>query len=157
MPQTLTVSRGLYFEEFEIGAEVESPGRTVTEADITLFAGLSGDFNELHTNVEYAKETMFGRPIAHGLLGLSIASGLAARLGFAEGTVQAFMGLNWKFKKPIYAGDTIKLRVKVAQKRAIARLGGGLVIFDVTLVNQRGEVVQKGDWTLLVKGAPDAD
>jgi len=143
------------FEDFEIGTEWESPGRTVTEADIVLFAGLSGDYNQLHTNAEYAKETIFGRRIAHGLLGLSIVSGLAARLGFVEGTVKAFMGVDWRFKKPVYAGDTLRLRAKLNKKRAVGRLGGGMVVLGMTLVNQRDEVVQKGDWTLLMKGRQD--
>ena len=155
MPTALSGSRGLLFEDFEIGTEWESPGRTVTEADIVLFAGLSGDYNQLHTNAEYAKDTIFGRRIAHGLLGLSIVSGLAARLGFVEGTVQAFMGVDWRFKKPIYIGDTLSLRVKLSKKRSVGRLGGGMVVLGMTLVNQRDEVVQKGDWTLLMKGRQD--
>ena len=153
MPQTYRGSRGLLFEEFEVGTQWESPGRTVTQTDIVMFAGLSGDYNELHTNREYSKDTMFERPIAHGLLGLSIASGLAARLGFVEGTTQAFTGLHWKFKKPIFSGDTVRLRALLRQKRAARRLGGGLVVFDLALVNQDGKVVQQGDWTLLVRGA----
>ena len=83
-------ARGMYFEEFEIGSEVFSPGRTISEADIVNFAGLSGDYNQLHTDAEFAKGTPFGKRIAHGLLVLSIASGLAARLGFIEGTALAF-------------------------------------------------------------------
>ncbi len=86
--------RGLYFEEFTLGQEIDSPARTVTEADVMLFAGLSGDYNPLHTDVEYARDTPYGERIAHGLLGLSIASGLAARAGFIEGTTLAFTAWN---------------------------------------------------------------
>ena len=150
----VTRPRGQYFEQFEIGAVVESAGRTVTETDVVLFAGLSGDYNQLHTDAEFCKETLFGERIAHGLLGLSIASGLAARLGFIEGTAQAFTGLDWKFRAPIKIGDTIRGRFRVTNKRAMSRLGGGFVIFDVEVLNQRDEVVQKGTWTLLVSGAP---
>ncbi|HID86204.1 MAG TPA: dehydratase [Anaerolineae bacterium] len=144
--------RGRYFEDFEVGFEVVSPGRTITEADVVAFAGLSGDYNQLHTDVEFAKGTPFGKRIAHGLLGLAVASGLASRLGFVEGTAEAFLGLEWKFKKPIFIGDTVAIQAKVARTKAMPRMGGGIVIFDMALVNQRGEVVQKGQWTVLVKG-----
>ena len=109
--------RGKYFEEFEIGYEVESAARTITETDVMLFAGLSGDYNQLHTDVEFAKNTLFGERVAHGLLGLSIASGLASRLGFIEGTAKAFTGLEWKFRAPIKIGDTIRIRITVKQKK----------------------------------------
>ncbi len=145
---------GRYFEEFEIGDTVETVSRTITETDIVLFAGLSGDYNQLHTDAEFAKGTLFGERIAHGLLGLSITSGLAARLGFAEGTAQAFTGLEWKFRGPIKIGDTIRARFEVRQKKEMQRLGGGFVTFDVAVLNQRDEKVQKGTWTLLVKSAP---
>ena len=147
-------TRGLYFEEFEVGDCMVSPGRTVTEADIVAFCGLSGDFNELHSNAEYARQTLFGKRVAHGLLGLSMASGLAGRLGFLEGTAQAFMGLEWKFKGPIFAGDTICVHATVAQTRTIQKLGGGIVVLGVSVVNQKEEVVQEGRWTVLMKGRP---
>jgi len=143
--------RGLYFEEFEVGNEMTSPGRTVTEADIVMFAALSGDYNQLHTNAEYARKTIFGERIAHGLLGLAIASGLGSRLGFIEGTALAFLGLDWKFNKPIKIGDTIHLKARVSTKKAMKRLGGGVVVFDMALLNQRSEIVQKGRWSVLVK------
>jgi len=149
-----TRPRGSYFEEFEIGEMVETPSRTITETDVVLFAGLSGDYNQLHTDAEFAKETMFGERIAHGLLGLSVASGLAARLGFIEGTVQAFTGLEWKFRAPIRFGDTIRAQFTVKQKKEMKRLGGGFITFDVTVLNQKDEVAQKGSWTVLVKSAP---
>lgn len=145
--------RGRCFEEFEIGDVVESAGRTVTETDIMLFAGLSGDYNQLHTDAEFAKATLFGERVAHGLLGLSIASGLAARVGFVEGTVQAFTGLDWKFRAPIKIGDTIRGRFRVSKKRAMSRLGGGFIVFDVEVLNQHDEVVQKGAWTMVLKDA----
>ena len=144
--------RGMYFEEMEEGLEVVSPGRTVTETDLVLFAGLSGDYNQLHTDAEFARSTIFGQRIAHGLLGLSIGSGLAGRLGFMEGTASAFMGLEWRFKAPVLIGDTISLTARVARKREIRRLGGGIVVFQVALKNQRQETVQEGEWTILVKG-----
>jgi 3-hydroxybutyryl-CoA dehydratase len=149
-------TRGLYFEEFAVGDEEETAARTVTEADVVQFAALSGDYNQLHTDAEFAKDTPFGQRIAHGLLGLSIASGLAARAGFIEGTAMAFTGLTWKFKKPVLLGDTIRLRTKVSKVRAMPRLGGGIVEFDVRVLNQRDETVQQGEWTMLMKGRPEA-
>ncbi len=146
--------RGLYFEDFEIGYAMETGGRTVTECDVVQFAGLSGDHNQLHTDAEYARETMFGERIAHGLLGLSIASGLSSQLGFAEGTVEAFVSLDWKFRAPIRIGDTIRVRLEVERKKEMARLGGGFVGFGVVVLNQDDETVQKGSWTLLFKGTP---
>ena len=149
-----TRPRGHYFEEFEIGDTVESASRTITETDIVLFAGLSGDYNQLHTDAEFAKGTLFGERIAHGLLGLSVASGLAQRLGFIEGTAQAFRELSWKFRSPILIGDTIRARFKVREKKEVARLGGGMIMFDAAVLNQRDEVVQKGIWKVLIASAP---
>lgn len=146
--------RGQYFEEFEIGDAVETVGRTITETDIVLFAGLSGDYTQLHTDAEYAKETLFGERVAHGLLGLSVASGLATRLGFIEGTVEAFTGLEWRFRGPVKIGDTIHAQFRVQKKKEMRRLGGGFVTMAVTVLNQRDETVQKGTWTFLVKSAP---
>jgi acyl dehydratase len=150
----LTCPRGRYFEEFEIGDGVETATRTITETDVMVFAALSGDHNPLHTDAEFAKGTLFGERIAHGLLGLAIASGLASRLGFVEGTAEAFIGLEWKFRAPIKFGDTVHLQAKVRQKKAMPRLGGGFITFDIKLLNQRDEAVQKGTWTVLIKSAP---
>jgi acyl dehydratase len=149
--------RGRYFEELNIGDTVESPGRTIAEADIMLFAGLSGDYNPLHTNAEYAKATLFGKRVAHGLLGLSIASGLAWRTGLLEGTAEALTGMEWKFRAPICIGDTLRLQAEVSRKKEMSRLGGGFVTFSIMLLNQRDETVQKGAWTLLIRSRPKAE
>lgn len=143
--------RGRYFEDIAIGEEIESAPRTITEADILAFAELSGDTNPLHTDPEYARTTIFGERIAHGLLGLSVASGLAWQTGLIEGTAEAFIGLDWKFRAPIRIGDTVRLRMVTTQKREMPHLGGGLVTLSATLLNQRDEVVQKGTWTVLVR------
>ncbi len=152
--RTLARSSGLYFDEFTPGDSVESVGRTITEADVVNFAALSGDWNLIHTDAEYSKAQMYGRRVAHGLLVLSIASGLAVRLGFMEDTVMAFRGLEWKFVKPVFIGDTVRLRVTVAEKKPMARMGGGLVIFKMEVINQAGEVAQRGTWEVLCKAAP---
>ncbi len=148
-------TRGMYFEEYSVGQEMSTPARTITEADVVQFAGLSGDYNALHVDAEFSRSTIFGERIAHGLLGLSVASGLAAQAGFIEGTVLAFTGLEWKFKKPILMGDTIHVAARVSRVRAMRSLGGGMVILDITVRNQRDEVVQEGAWSLLIKGRPD--
>ena len=114
----IVIQRGLYFEEFNVGDTVTSAGRTITEGDIVNFAALSGDWNAIHVDAEYAKNGMFGERIAHGLLGLSIASGLAVQLGFIENTVLAFRGVNWTFSGPIKIGDTIRTRVR-SRKRSL--------------------------------------
>lgn len=149
------MARGMYFEEFELGLEVVSPGRTITEADVFAFAGLSGDYNQLHTDAEFASSTMFGRPIAHGMLVLSIATGLAGRMGFIEGTALAFRELSWKFSSPVFFGDTIHIRAACRDLKPMPKLGGGVVIFDVKVVNQDGKAVQKGDWQLLMASRPE--
>ena len=143
--------RGLYFEEFEVGQEIQTAARTITETDIVNFAGLSGDFNFIHINAEAAKETPFGQRVAHGMLVASIATGLAVQQGFIDGTTLAFRELSWKFTKPVFIGDTVYVQIKVAATKAMARLGGGLVTFDARVVNQGGDVVHKGEWKMLIK------
>ena len=143
---------GHYFQDFTLGQALTSPARTVTEADIVAFAALSGDWNAIHTDAEFAATTPYGQRIAHGLLGLSIASGLAVRAGFIEGTVRAFVGLEWKFKAPVFVGDTIALQAEVTRLRAMPSMGGGMVTLRVRVLNQRHDVVQQGEWTLLMDG-----
>ena len=145
---------GLYFEEFEKGQKIVTPSRTITEADIVNFAGLSGDFNALHTDAEFAKETMFGKRIAHGLLVLSIVSGLAAREGFIEGTTLAFRGLEWRFSAPVFIGDTIHMEAVVTELNPMPRLKGGQVLLKATVLNQDGTIVHKGEWNLLMQSNP---
>lgn len=147
--------KGVYFEEFEIGQHFITVSRTVTESDVVAFAGLSGDYNQLHTDEEFAKGTPFGRRIAHGLLGMSIASGLTMRSGVLEGTALAFREINnWKFSNPIYLGDTIHVELEVKETKPFPRLGGGAVIIQMTVKNQRDENTMRGDWTVLVASKP---
>ena len=149
MPQTF-VPRGRYFEEFQVGDVVVTSGRTVTEADVVMFAGLTGDYNQLHTDAEFARQGMFGQRVAHGLLGLSIALGLVTQLGSIEGTVLAFRELTWKFSLPIFIGDTIHVKATVSALKAMPRLGGGSVTLDVQVINQQDKVVQRGEWVALM-------
>ncbi len=147
-----TLNTGFYFEDFQPGQKVVSAGRTVTEHDIATFAGLSGDFNQIHTDAEFARSTPFGQRIAHGLLGLSIASGLAVQTGIIGANVIAFREVGeWKFVKPIFIGDTIHIEMDVTETKALPRLGGGSVILSVHVNNQTNQTTMKGLWTVLVK------
>jgi 3-hydroxybutyryl-CoA dehydratase len=150
-----TQPRGMYFEEFQPGQRVMSPGRTITEGDIVTFAGLSGDFNQLHVDAEYGKSTPFGQRVAHGLLGLSIASGLAVQTGVMEGTVIAFREITeWKFIKPIFIGDTVHVELTVKETKEIRRVGGGSVTVELDLKKQTGETTMKGIWSVLIASRP---
>ncbi len=147
--------RGMYFEEFEIGQKVVSTPRTVTEADVVAFAGLSGDYNQIHTDAAYAATTPFGQRIAHGLCVMAIISGLITRTGVMEGTVLAFREITeWKFSKPVFFGDTVHAELEVIETRAIPRLGGGSVTIKIGVVNQNGEVCQTGKWSVLMLSRP---
>lgn len=147
--------RGLYFEDFSIGQRVRSAGRTVTESDVVTFAGLSGDYNQIHTDAVFAASDMFGRRVAHGLLVQSIASGLAVQLGIIEGTVLAFRELSCKFSRPVFLGDTIHISLEITDKKALPRLGGGNIIMKFDVKNQDDSVVQRGEWVMLVKSKPE--
>ena len=141
----------LAFEDLTVGDEWESPRRTVTEADVVGFAGLSGDFNPLHVDHESARDGPFGRPVAHGLLGLSIASGLASHSPLVA--TQAFLAiLEWKFVAPIAFGDTIRVITRVAALEPRSRGRRGVVTWHRRLVNQHGKTVQEGLTQTLVRG-----
>jgi len=144
-------TRGMYFEDFVVGEKYFSVARTITEGDIVTFAGLSGDFNQIHTDAEFAKKTPFGKRIAHGLLVTSIASGLLAQSGIIEGTVLAFREISvWKFAKPVFIGDTVSVETEVIAVKALRRLGGGAVDLELAILNQDDDVVMKGIWKVLV-------
>ena len=142
-----------YFDDIQMGDEYVSPGRTVTEADIVIFAGLSGDYNVLHTDAEHMKASIFGERIAHGLLGLSIEQGLASR-GEPTAAHDVLSGLKWKFKGPIKIGDTVHVRSRIAAKKDSPEAGRGLVTVERELVNQLGEVVQEGETEHSVERRP---
>ena len=132
---------GQYFDDFEIGEEAMTAGRTVTETDIVNFAGITGDWNEIHTNKELAERSMFGQRIAHGALVFSIATGLSVRLGQTADTVLAFYGLDrLRFVKPTFIGDTIRVRQKVEGKSERDERSGIITMLN-EVVNQRDEVV----------------
>jgi acyl dehydratase len=151
MPDIQFQPRGRYFEEFTIGHQVATSGRTITEADIVNFASYTGDFNEIHINADYAAGGPFGERVAHGLLVLSIAVGLSVQTGFIERTVMAFRELDWKFSRPVMIGDTIRVVLEVTELKPMARLSGGSVSMKVSVLNQRDEVVNRGNWAMLVQ------
>jgi len=151
----LPSSQGMYFEEFQAGQRIVTAGRTIGESDVLAFAGLSGDFNPIHTNAEFSKSTPYGQRIVHGLLCLSIAVGLTMRSGFLGGTVLAFREIGeWKFVKPVLLGDTIHAEVEVTGTKALPRLHAGTVVLTVTVKNQHDESTMKGTWTALVASKP---
>jgi 3-hydroxybutyryl-CoA dehydratase len=153
--EKLSSQRGLWFEEFEVGQRIITSGRTITESDIVTFAGLSGDYNQIHTDAEFSSKTPFGMRVAHGLLVLSIASGLAMRTGVMEGTVIAFREINdWKFSLPVFIGDTVFTELRIIETKRITRLGGGSLVIELSVKNQHNEVSMKGTWTVLVASKP---
>jgi len=142
---------GLYLEDFVLDRALVTNGRTVGEADVTLFAGLAGDFNPLHVDEAFAANTEFGGRIAHGPLVLSMAIGLMAQLNLIDGTALALLDLTWAFKAPVKIGDTIRARVTPTEKRPTRKSGRGVLVLRFEVENQRGEGVQTGTITLLMK------
>ena len=145
-----------YFEDMKVGDKCTSVGRTVTEADIVNFAGISGDYNILHTDAEYAKTSIAGQRLAHGLLPLVIASGLYTRTPYGmsmTGTLTAFTEIkSWKFKKPVLIGDTVHVEVEIMEKiDARPDSASGKIVMKRTIFNQNNEVAQEGEFILLIK------
>ncbi|MGH9660563.1 MAG: MaoC/PaaZ C-terminal domain-containing protein [Bryobacteraceae bacterium] len=143
----------LFFEDFQPGREDTTRSRTITEADIVAFAGLSGDFIELHTSDEYARQGPFGRRIAHGLLTLSISSGLTVQMNLLSSTVVAFYGIDrLRFTAPVFPGDTIHVRKRVLE--AVEKEEFGVLTFETKVLNQRGETVLVYQDKLAVRKRP---
>jgi acyl dehydratase len=142
-----------FLEDFEVGTTFETPRRTVTEADVVAFAGLSGDYNPLHTDEEFARNGPFGRRIGHGVLTLAILTGLWDRLGFLSGSVEAFYGIDkLRFTRPVFFGDSLRATVKVVDKKE--RETNGMIVFSNEVVNQRGETVLVCDTKVVVRRKP---
>lgn len=148
---------GYLYEDLHVGMEFLSPGRTITDADLVGFAGLTGDFSELHTSDVYARASQFGRRVAHGMLGLAYAHGLMwARTGEFRDSAIAFLGISdWKFLAPLFVGDTLFVRYVVRELRdSKSRPTQAIASFDVNLLNQDAAVVQSGIKTLLMSKVP---
>ncbi|MFI5444549.1 MaoC/PaaZ C-terminal domain-containing protein [Polaromonas sp. UC242_47] len=143
--------RGKCIEEFEVGQVDESRARTVTETDVVTFSWISGDVNPMHTDAVHSAKSPVGQRIAHGALGLSIATGLSASLGYLEGSAVAALGVDeWKFLKPILFNDTVHLRATVISTRPTSKPDRGVLVRRMELVNQHGDVVQSGLMTTMV-------
>jgi acyl dehydratase len=147
------MARGRWFSQFEVGQVYESQGRTVTEADVVLFAGLSGDFNPLHTDETFAAKTPFGRRVAHGMLAASISTGLGQTTGIFEGTTLALMAQTFDYKAPVFFGDTIRLRLTVESTKPSSKGGKGVVVFRSDVVKQDDTVAVGGTWTVMFADA----
>lgn len=148
---------GYTYADLHVGMSFRSPGRTITDADIVGFAGLTGDYSELHTSDVYAKASQFGRRVAHGMLGLAYAHGLMwPRTGELRETAIAFLGISdWRFVGPIFVGDTIFVEYRIAELRdSKSKPSQAIATFDVEIVNQDGTVVQRGRKVLLVSKEP---
>jgi acyl dehydratase len=142
---------GNYYEELEIGLRVETPGRTVIEADIGTFAGLTADFNPLHMDEVFAARSDFKGRIAHGPMIVGMAFGLASRADFMDGTVLGLLDIAWTFMKPVRPGDTISAVVTVLDKRLTKKPDRGVVTLQLEVLNQLGETVQVGTAKVLVR------
>jgi acyl dehydratase len=141
----------LFFDDLVVGDEWESPGRTITEADVVAFAGISGDYNPLHMDHQAARRGVFGEPVAHGLLGLAVASGLTSSSPRVE--TLAFLAIKeWKFLHPIAFGDTIRVISRIDALEPRSRGRRGLVTWHRRLVNQDGKILQEGLTQTLVRG-----
>lgn len=148
---------GYRYDDLYVGMSFRSPGRTITDADLVGFAGLTGDYSELHTSEVYARNSQFGRRVAHGMLGLAYAHGLMwARTGELRETAIAFLGIgDWKFVGPIFVGDTIFVNYRIAELReSRSKPTQAIATFDVEIVDQDERVVQRGRKTLLVSKVP---
>lgn len=144
----------LFYEDLRVGQVFESVGRTVTDHDVMTFAGISGDFNQLHTDDEFAKKSPFGTRIAHGVLVLGIATGLTQRMGIFDGSALALLGLEWEFKGPVKINDTIHLRMTIGSMRESKKGDRGIVVRDYEIINQRDEVVQTGKISVMIRKKP---
>jgi acyl dehydratase len=141
---------GRYYEEFEVGQRFETPRRTVIEADISIFAGLTADFNPLHMDEVFAAESDFKGRITHGPMVVGMAFGLASRAGLMDGTVLGLLDISWKFVKPVRPGDTIEALVTVLEKRPTKKPDRGVVTLQLDVRNQRDEITQTGIAKVLV-------
>ncbi|MCU1476088.1 MAG: dehydratase [Subtercola sp.] len=140
-----------YFEDLHAGQTFVTPGKTITEAEVVMFAGLTNDNNQVHTDVEFAKQTRYGQRVVHGMLVASLTLGLIARTGVFEGSAVALLGVDqWKFVGPVFIGDTVTVTVDVLSSRLTSSGKNGVVERQITVRKQDGTVVQSGRMDLLV-------
>jgi len=137
-----------YFEDVEVGETVETPGRTVTEADVVAFARISGD----HEGLDFTAVPPGLPPAVPDLLIIALTSGLGFRVPVSQPQVLAFLVLDWRFLLPVRVGDTVRCRIRLVAKRGLRE--GGVLVEKREIVNQRGEVVQEGEYKLMVARRP---
>ena len=146
---------GLYWEEWQVGKTFESAARTITETDIVNFAGISGDYNPLHINEEYCKNTQFGTRIAHGPLIYGVAGGLQYASGINDGTLLALLQIDkWRLLAPVKHGDTIRMKSTVIEKKESSKPDRGTITFKRNIVNQHDTTVQEMIATILYRRRP---
>ncbi|MEC7986029.1 MAG: MaoC/PaaZ C-terminal domain-containing protein [Myxococcota bacterium] len=148
------MTRGLYFSDFHIGQEFTSGRRTITETDLVLFAGFTGDYNPLHTDVIFARTTRFKQRIAHGMLVTSISTGLVHALGIFDGSVIGLMSQSFQYKAPTFIGDTIHIKLTVMSTNLSSKGGKGRVVFKADIFKHDDTLVNTGDWMLMFKDKP---
>lgn len=151
----MSIRRGLYWEDFEVGKTFRTPARTITSTDIVNFACLSGDFNEVHTNWEYCKTTQFGEPIAHGPLVYAIMGGLQYASGINDGTFLALLQVDkWRMLAPVKHGDTLHAEATVISRRESSKPDRGSVTMERRFLRHDGTVVQQMEVALLYRRRP---
>jgi acyl dehydratase len=151
MPRTPPepIKQSLYYDDFHLGQTFVTKARTITEADVVNFAALSWDHNRLHTDAQYASRSPYGKRIAHGLLGTVAHTGLAYQL--TEESLIALLEMTWQFKQPIFIGDTIRVEQRVKEMRPAGAGDKGILTFEKNVLNQKGDIVQTGTTTILLK------
>jgi len=152
MARLLEIDHSLFYEDFQEGDSCVTQGRTITEADVYIFAGLTGDFSQIHVDKKYSESGDFGERIVPGLYAMSLAEGLKTLTGLYKTTGVASLGYNeWRFKKPIFFGDTVYVNFIVEKKRETSNKDRGILFLRVRMFNQKDEVVQEGVHVLMVR------
>ena len=142
----------LYFEDVEVGSTFTTLRRTITEADIVNFAGVSGDFNPLHMDAEFAKDSLFGQRVAHGVLVLGVATGLRQGIGLFDGTLMGLLELRtWRFLAPVFIGDTVRVETEIVELRPTSKPDRGVMTQRVSVLKQGDTLVQQGELVALLK------
>jgi acyl dehydratase len=142
----------LYFEDVDVGFRFETPRRTVTEADLVAFSGISGDFNPLHTDKVFAAESIYGERVAHGALVLSLATGLRQRTGLFDGTLMGLLEIrSWRFAAPVRIGDTIRVVNEITELRETSKADRGIMVQRVDVLNQDDAVVESGELVMMLR------
>ncbi|WP_372399561.1 MaoC/PaaZ C-terminal domain-containing protein [Azospirillum sp. HJ39] len=151
-PTPASLPAAMFYEDFEAGQIFISPGRTVTDTDLSMFCMLSGDWHPLHSDEEYAKATRFGRRVVGGVFGIALVTGAMCRWGIFDRSVTAMLSVDgWRFRGPIFVGDTLTVRMAILGKAPTASGRQGVLERGFAILNQNGEVVQEGRSDALIR------